>query len=95
MEATTYRTPRFDLYVKSQAALRKIEREVPKLRKKFLCENIVTEDIDKWVKYQAELEKSAPYGRCCLCNLALEKSDTERTHHSDMHQNCMNDHYGD
>lgn len=72
-----------------------IERDVSKLRERFMCGDVNTKDITKWVGYQNELEKEAPYGRCCLCNLALERRGAEREYNSDMHENCMYAHYGD
>jgi len=43
----------------------------------------------------AEFEKTAPYGRCSMCNLALIKSDAERKNYPDMHENCMYERFGD
>ncbi|MCP9492689.1 MAG: hypothetical protein NNC23_03270 [Candidatus Nanosynbacter sp. P2B_S1_bin.0.1] len=43
----------------------------------------------------AEFEKTAPYGRCSMCNLALIKSDAERNDYPDMHENCMYERFGD
>lgn len=43
----------------------------------------------------AEFEKTAPYGRCSMCNLALVKSDAERKDYPDMHENCMYERFGD
>lgn len=43
----------------------------------------------------AEFEKTAPYGRCSMCNLALVKSDAERKNYPDMHENCMYERFGD
>lgn len=43
----------------------------------------------------AEFEKTAPYGRCSMCNLALIKSDAERKDYPDMHENCMYERFGD
>lgn len=43
----------------------------------------------------AEFEKTAPYGRCIMCNLALVKSDAERKDYPDMHENCMYERFGD
>jgi hypothetical protein cdiviTM7_01565 len=43
----------------------------------------------------AEFEKTAPYGRCSMCNLALIKSDAERKNYPDMHENCMYETFGD
>lgn len=42
----------------------------------------------------AEFEKTAPYGRCSMCNLALVKSDAERKNYPDMHENCMYERFG-
>jgi len=43
----------------------------------------------------AEFEKTAPYGRCSMCNLALIQSDAERKDYPDMHENCMYERFGD
>ena len=43
----------------------------------------------------AEFEKTAPNGRCSMCNLALVKSDAERKDYPDMHENCMYGRFGD
>ena len=43
----------------------------------------------------AEFEKTAPHGRCSMCNLALIKSDAERKDYPDMHENCMYERFGD
>ena len=43
----------------------------------------------------AEFEKTAPYGRCSMCNLALVKSDAERKDYPDMHETCMYERFGD
>lgn len=43
----------------------------------------------------AGFEKTAPYGRCSMCNLALIKSDAERNDYPDMHENCMYERFGD
>lgn len=43
----------------------------------------------------AEFEKTAPYGRCSMCNLALIKSDAERNDYPDMHETCMYERFGD
>lgn len=43
----------------------------------------------------AEFEKTAPYGRCSMCNLALIKSDAERNDYPGMHENCMYERFGD
>ncbi|MBF1042690.1 MAG: hypothetical protein HXL04_03310 [Candidatus Nanosynbacter sp.] len=43
----------------------------------------------------AEFEKTAPYGRCSMCNLALIKSDVERKDYPDMHESCMYERFGD
>lgn len=43
----------------------------------------------------AEFEKTAPYGRCSMCNLALVKSDAKRKDYPDMHENCMYERFGD
>lgn len=43
----------------------------------------------------AEFEKTALYGRCSMCNLALVKSDAERKDYPDMHENCMYERFGD
>lgn len=43
----------------------------------------------------AEFEKTAPYGRCSMCNLALIQSDVERKDYPDMHENCMYERFGD
>lgn len=76
-------------------SLAAIEQDVPKLRERFICGDVEMNDITNWIKYQSKLEEEAPYGRCCLCNLALERRDSERGYHSDMHENCMYEHYGD
>ena len=52
-------------------------------------------EIKKRAEELAKLEKTAPYGRCVLCNLVLEKSDIEQKLYPNMHQNCKNNHYGD
>ena len=51
-------------------------------------------EIKKRAEELAKLEKTVPYGRCVLCNLALEKADVEQKPRLNMHQNCKYDHYG-
>lgn len=47
-----------------------------------------------WIAHlatMAALEKTAPYGRCSLCNLALSEQEKERW--GDKHDNCAADFY--
>ena len=52
------------------------------------------EDVAEYIKVRvnhlSELEETAPFGRCRLCNLALENEEEESR---DMHQVCWEDFY--